>query len=121
LVIIFRGGLTISQIEEETKKGSGFTCRNAACGKVFTKPLRALNLQLGSEGLYDACPYCLTEITADDEKTEEPSLEEVKPLEKPSSCPYYLGYLCERSTKANVPDECMVCKDLIPCMLKNMK
>jgi hypothetical protein len=103
------------------KKGSGFTCRNAACGKVFTKPLRALNLQLGAEGLYDACPYCLTEITADDEKTEEPSLEEVEPLEKTFSCPYYLGYLCERSTQANVPDECMVCKDLIPCMLKSMK
>jgi hypothetical protein len=66
-------------------------------------------------------PVLLTEITVDDEKTEEPSLEEVEPFEKPSSCPYYLGYLCERSTKVNVPDECMVCKDLIPCMLKNMK
>jgi hypothetical protein len=113
--------LTISQADEETKKGSGFTCRNAACGKVFTKPLRTLNLQHGSEGLYDACPYCLTEITAHDEKTEEPLLEEVEPLEKPSSCPYYIGYLCERPAKANVPDECMVCKDIIPCMLKSIK
>jgi hypothetical protein len=91
LVIIFREELPISQTEEETKKGRGFTCRNAACGKVFTKPLRALNLQLGSEGLYDACPYCLTEITADDEKTEEPSLEEVKPPKNHPHAPIILG------------------------------
>jgi len=111
----------MSQTEEETEKSSVFTCRNAACGKVFTKPLKALNLQLGPERFYDACPYCLTEITADDEKTEESSLEEVEIVEKPASCPYYLGYLCEQSVKTNIPDECMVCKDLIPCMLKNLK
>jgi hypothetical protein len=113
--------LTISQADEETKKGGDFTCRNATCGKVFTKPLKTSNLKLGSEGLYDACPYCLTEITTDDEKTEEPSLEEVEPPEKPSSCPHYIGYLCDRPTKPNVPDECMVCKDIIPCMLKKIE
>jgi hypothetical protein len=112
--------MTIHKAEEETKIRRGYTCRNAACGKVFTKPLRAVDLQLGSKEFYDACPYCLTEITADDEKIEEPSLEEAEPPEKPSSCPHYLGYLHERSTK-DVPDECMVCKDLLSCMLKNMK
>ena len=119
--LYFRGGLIISQTEEETKKGSRFICPNASCGKVFTKPLKALNLQLGPEEPYDVCPYCLAKITAKNEKTEEPSLEEVEPLEKPSSCPFYLGFLCERSAKANIPDECMVCKDIIPCLLKNMK
>jgi uncharacterized Fe-S cluster-containing protein len=112
--------MAISQANEETKIRRNYTCPNAACGKVFTKPLRALNLQLGPKEFYDACPYCLTEITADDEKTEEPLLEEVKPPEKSSSCSHYVGYLSERSTK-DVPDECMVCKDLLPCMLKNMK
>jgi uncharacterized Fe-S cluster-containing protein len=110
--------MTIPKADEETKIHRGFICGNAACGKVFTKPLRALNLQLGSKEFYDACPYCLTEITADNMKTEEPLHVEVKPPEKPSSCPHYMGYLHERSTK-DVPDECMVCKDLLPCMLKN--
>lgn len=112
---IVRGGLAISQTEEETKKGSSFTCPNAACVKVFTKPLKALNLQRSPEEFYDACPYCLTEITANDEKTVAPS------LEKSSSCAHYLGYLCERSAKDSIPDECIVCKDIISCMLKNMK
>jgi uncharacterized Fe-S cluster-containing protein len=112
--------MTMSQADEKQKAGSAFTCRNAACGKVFRKPLRALNLQLGSKEFYDACPYCLTEITAEEEKTEEPPLEEASLPEKPSSCPHYVGYLCDQSMK-DVPDECMVCKDLLPCMLKNMR
>lgn len=101
--------------EEETKDGGGFTCPNAACRKVFAKPLKAFNLQLNPEKFYDVRPYCLTEISANDEKTVEPS------LEKPSSCAHYLGYLCERSTKTNIPDECMMYKDIISCKLKNMK
>jgi hypothetical protein len=113
--------MTISQANEKTKAGSGgFTCRNVACGKVFTKPLKALNLQLDPRKFYEACPYCLAEIAVDDEKTEQSSLEEAKPPEKPSSCPHYVGYLCERSAK-DIPDECMLCKDLLHCMLKNVK
>jgi hypothetical protein len=81
-----------------------------------------LNLHLGSEGFYDACPYCLTEITAEDEKVEEPSLEErIESCEKPASCPYHVGYLCERPAKDAIPDDCMVCKDIVKCMLQNMK
>ena len=115
LINLIRGGLAISQTEEDTKKGSGFTCPNAACGKVFTTPLKTLNLQRSPEEFYDACPYCLTEVTTEDEKTV------ASPREKVAACTHYLGYLCERSTKANIPDECIVCKDIISCMLKNMK
>jgi hypothetical protein len=128
------GGLVISQIEEKTKKSSAFTCPNVSCGKVFTKPLRALNLQQGSEEPYDACPYCLTEITIDNElpvscdepkETEaaekESTEEQVEIAEKPSECGYHLGYLSERSSKENIPDACMMCKDIVECMLKKMK
>jgi hypothetical protein len=135
----------MSQIEEKTKKGSTFTCPNASCGKVFTKPLRALNLQKDTEEPYDACPYCLTEIKLDDEPTavfDEPEpetfepeeteteteVEEQKPIEEkletpeaPSECPHHLGYLSERSSKEQIPDECMMCKDIVACMLKKMK
>lgn len=128
------GGLAISHIEEKTKKNNAFTCPNVSCGKVFTKPLRALNLQQDSEGSYDACPYCLTEITLDDDLTvscDEPKETEAEEKEyteeraeipeNPSECGYHLGYLSERSPKEKIPDECMMCKDIVECMLKKMK
>jgi len=124
----------MSQIEEKTKKSSTFTCPNTSCAKVFTKPLRALNLQQDSEGPYDACPYCLTEIPPDnglmvtcDEPKEteaeekEYTEEQAEIPEKPSECGYHLGYLSERSPKEKIPDECMMCKDIVECMLKKMK
>ncbi len=128
-----------------------FTCPNTACGKVFTKPLKALNLQQDTEGPYDACPYCLTEITVDDEPyinfepetlepetlevetleasvEAEPEVDEAAPVEEqaevaeaPSECSHHLGYLSERASSDNIPDECMVCKDIVTCMLKKMK
>jgi len=101
---------------------------------VFTKPLRALNLRQDSAEPYDACPYCLTEIISDNELPvpseviEEAELEEKKPVveqveipEKSSGCAYHLGYLSERSSKVQIPDECMMCKDIVTCMLKKMK
>ena len=138
----------MSQIEEKTKKGSMFTCPNASCGKVFSKPLKALNLHQDPEGPFDACPYCLTEINMEDtpattpDKPEtfeeeaveaEPELEvemeeKAPPAEKhveipeaPSGCQHHIGYLSEKSSKEQIPDECMMCKDIVKCMLKKMK
>jgi hypothetical protein len=137
----------MSQIEKR-KKSSTFTCPNASCGKVFTQPLRALNLQQDPEKPYDACPYCLTEIDLyekptvpfDETKTfDEPDAfaepeeaeaeveapkrleEKLETPEKSSGCLHYVGYLSERSSKEQIPDECMMCKDIVTCMLKKMK
>ena len=136
----------MSQIEEKTKKGSVFTCPNASCGKVFSKPLKALNLQQDPDGPFDACPYCLTEINVEDtpavapdepetfEKEEaeaepEVEMEEKEPSaeipvdtsETPSGCQHHIGYLSEKSSKEQIPDQCMMCKDIVQCMLKKMK
>jgi hypothetical protein len=91
-----------------------------------------LNLQQDSEELYDACPYCLTEISLEDDlpvlsdepkeiEAEKHAEERVEIREKPSGCSHHLGYLSERSSKEKIPDECMMCKDIVECMLKKMK
>ena len=107
-----------------------------------------MNLQQDSEEPYDACPYCLTEIILEDESsvthdepeetfkpeeaeaTEEAETEveetvhveeQVETPEAPSECAHYLGYLSEKSSKEQIPDECMMCKDIVTCMLKKMK
>ena len=96
-------------------------CPNVSCGKVFEKPLKTLNVQKGSESVYDACPYCLSELNDNEaECSETPEAPEVK-LDDTSFCPFHLGYLYERKTKDNVPDGCLVCTNIVTCMLKDPK
>jgi hypothetical protein len=98
-------------------------------------------LQESPTEAYSACPFCLTKITETqlkDDKIKEPQLEDIKPekiqeetvlskekpiknKEKPGSCQYHLGYLSEREKNQQIPDECMMCKDIVECMLRKMR
>jgi hypothetical protein len=91
-----------------------------------------LNLQQDSAEPYAACPYCLTKITEAqmeaDNEPEKTQVETVLPKEKPTknkekppACHYHLGYLSERKQKEQIPDECIVCKDIVECMLRKMR
>lgn len=58
----------------------------------------------------------------------EPEVEETATLEEkaevgeaPSGCAHYLGYLSEKASSDKIPDECMMCQDIVTCMLKKMK
>ena len=108
-----------------------FTCPNPSCKKSFSTPLKTSNLQQDSAEPYIACPYCLTKITEGqieaDNKLESAQVETIRPAEKPTrneeiapSCHYHMGYLSEQKHKEQIPDECMVCKDIIECMLRKM-
>lgn len=44
-----------------------------------------------------------------------------KGIEGPSECAHYLGYLSEKGSSVDIPDECMMCKDIVTCMLNKMK
>ena len=121
----------MSQNEEGQK--NALTCPNNTCAKVFVKPLKTLNLQTASAGPYDACPYCLTEVNRDEVTTvpdepmavdvdEKMSLEnQVQVPQESTGCGYHLGYLSERDSKDQFPDGCIICKDIVECMLRKMK
>jgi len=129
--------------KKENKDNQSFTCPNPSCGRVFSKPIKAENLSL-KNGAYDACPYCLTEITAEksilimeetekekpklsiEEKSEQETqlpLEKVNvdTLAKPATCTHNFGYLSQRSTKEKIPEECMMCEKIVQCMLQRVK
>lgn len=40
--------------------------------------------------------------------------------EKPNQCAHYFGYLSQRSAKGEIPEECMVCENIVSCMLKKV-
>ena len=122
-------------------ESQGFTCPNPVCGRVFSNPVRAENLGSKNAEVYDACPYCLTEIVVEEahhtlekeedlrEKETEPverlempavKLESAKPESPVQGCQRHFGYLGERSSKEKIPDECMTCENIVKCMLKNI-
>ncbi len=114
----------------KTEEKTTITCPNKACNKVFEKPLKTINLQYNPKVLHDACPYCLEEIPAVENKskkqpenTETPEIEaeEEKPVqnqEKSYDCKYRFGYLSEKEPKQQIPDECILCPEIIDCMIK---
>jgi hypothetical protein len=118
-----------------------FTCSNPSCGKVFVNPVKAKNLALKETKPYHACPYCLTEIVIDEKESVEIKSErkpemketEIKELRAPitdeksvqtnpkaQKCVHHFGYLSKRSTKEKIPEECMVCENIVQCMLMNV-
>ena len=104
-----------------------FTCSNVSCRKTFDNPLKTLNLRDDPAEPYLACPFCLAKIEGfkievDKETKPEKRVTEEKPVVvRPGSCQYHLGYLSEREQKEQIPDDCIVCKDIVECMLKKMR
>ncbi|NWG11453.1 hypothetical protein HXY33_06900 [Candidatus Bathyarchaeota archaeon] len=112
------------------------TCPNPSCGKVFSNPIKAENLRSKNIEVYDACPFCLTEITLDkdsgtdeekkdfEDKSKEKEYAKAETsgelLPKVQGCQHHLGYLSQRSQKEKIPEECMVCENIVQCMLKNV-
>jgi len=120
-------------------ENQSYTCPNPSCGKVFTNPIKAENLCPKNAEVYDACPFCLTEITVESSTNiEEEKNLEIKKTEreetsmyskketmaesppKMQKCTHQFGYLSKRSAKEKIPEECMMCENIVQCMLKNV-
>ena len=122
-------------------KSQSFTCSNPECGRVFDDPIIVQDLSSKNGPSYSACPYCLTEIMIEENsevKEEKRTLkkkraiiknakalsQKLKPAEqlslKENKCPYYFGYLSQRSRKEEIPEECMTCEKIVQCMLKKV-
>ena len=126
-------GTIRSKDTDEDATESSFHCPNEKCGHIFRQPLVALQIQEGRETEFYACPRCLSEITVagdsmlpnadelDEEGKEESENKQILPPEASSGCHHHYGYLGERDSNAVIPEECMICKDLMDCMQKKMK
>ena len=125
-------GAIRSKDTDEDANESSFYCPNEKCGHVFRQPLVALQIQEDGETEFYACPRCLSEITVEDsmspdtdkledDRKEDSENEQVLPPKASSGCLHHYGYLGERDSNAVIPEECMICKDLMDCLLKKAK
>lgn len=114
---------------KKTEDKTTLVCPNEACGKVFDKPLKTQRIHQGLEDHYNACPYCLTEITITEMESKNPQKKTAteailsnndssKNQEKAFTCKHYTGYMSEKEHRQQIPEECMICRELIECMNK---
>jgi hypothetical protein len=113
-----------------------FKCTNSSCGFVFSKPIKVKNLCEDAE-IYDACPRCFTAVTevgdvpvieaepnpsVDAERSEVSSEVEMKKTEPAISkqCAHRFGYLSVRSKDEKIPDDCLMCENIVKCMTKGI-
>lgn len=129
------GGQT-TKAKKPDRERQEYLCPNAACGRVFANPIKAENLSSEDTKVYDACPFCLTEITSrknieiesKEEKMDIKNDVQAKPREvtvegpsKPTKCAHHFGYLSKRSANEKIPEDCMLCEHIVQCMLKDMR
>lgn len=119
----------------------GHTCSNPECERDFVNPIIVEDFSSKNRLSYQACPYCLTRVVEEAGKAEEKTRKEkrskikreetrtpeviaVHPAQqlyaKETECPYYFGYLSQRSKKENIPEECMTCEKIVGCMLRKV-
>jgi hypothetical protein len=99
-----------------------FSCPNPNCKKSFDRPLKALDFQAKSGEVYEACPFCLSKISRTDKIVTNISNELASvPAENEGSCSHFLGYLHERTDNSEIPEQCLTCRDILSCMLRENK
>ena len=101
-------------------ESKAFVCPYFQCRKTFQRPLMLADSSKIPRETYYACPHCLSkvDVTADDEKRIH--MFPVKASERNESarvveCPHHFGYLNGPPKNASIPDECLVCANLIRC------
>lgn len=123
--------------KKQSAKEDKFACPNSSCGLVFSKPVKVKNVGSEDSQCYDACPRCLTAIvkeesvsvveaklsaTVEDNKGQEAIVSSPEERRaRPSTtvqCEHHLGYLSERSKNEKIPEDCIVCDNVVKCMLK---
>lgn len=122
----------ISQTQDNAENAKGYVCPNASCHRTFARPLKTVNVGVSAKP-FDACPYCLTEVASTDapaamisseetpKSSKAPIEKQAETVENPVSCSRHFGYLSQRGAKEPIPDDCLVCMEIVQCMLKKAK
>jgi hypothetical protein len=127
------------QRKKQSVEEDRFKCSNPSCGFAFSKPLKVKDMGSQDSQCYDACPRCLAAInteesvptvdaepdaTVEDNKAEETiaSSSEQRNAEPFATihCAHHLGYLSEKSKNEKIPEDCIVCENIVKCMLKSV-
>ena len=85
------------------KSSTKHSCSNRWCGRSFNEPRIVIDVK--TQRTIKACPYCYAELTQG----------------YTVECVHYFGYLHEKDKGEKIPEECLVCKDTVACMLSKLQ
>lgn len=131
-VILSRAHARSVKVRAITKRGikiegQSFTCSNPKCKRVANL-ITVHDLSSKNPVSYRGCPYCLTEMVTEKtpiEKVAELARPSIKPAQQPSSetqkCPHHFGYLSQRSSEEEIPEECLACEKVVKCIVSKPK
>jgi len=128
----------VTKGRDSDEEGRVFTCSNPVCGRTFSVPIKVVDLRVSDPRPSLACPHCLGRIAPDvDSRVDDSSTNDAKEtvdnkpeqpreignsVERPiTKCAFHLGFLSERSSKEKMPEDCIVCENIIKCMLKAVR
>ena len=111
------------------------SCPNPTCQRTFENLIIVKDNSKQPAETFYACPYCLTRLdpTATQVlKKQEPTYQnytETTPItpvkieqpttnETPNNCPFYYGYLSIHYKDTIIPQQCLNCKKMLDCTLK---
>lgn len=100
-------------------ESKAFVCPYFQCRKTFRKPLMLADSSKIPRETYYACPHCLSkvDVAVDDignaRKFSEAS--EKNGLAGLIECPHHFGYLKDLPKDSSLPDECLMCSNLLQC------
>jgi len=105
-------------------------CSYSKCGKSLSEPIELSVAQAdGSLETYYACPHCLSRVNDSGNPKKHLSKASIgtlkKALEETANsletnksvgCAHHFGYLKARPKDSPIPDECLLCTEVMKCM-----
>jgi hypothetical protein len=96
--------IRVVELEKIVDTHKSLICPNVGCRKKFQKILMLTDPSKEPRETYYACPHCFLKVEFVP-KEEKPLLE----------CPYYFGFMKTLQNKIPIPDDCLICPQLILC------
>ena len=85
------------------KVSKGHICSNSSCCRSYSEPRIIIDVK--SNRTMNVCPYCFTKLT----------------IGYTVECSHYFGYLSEKESRGEIPEECLTCIDTLFCMLSKIQ
>ena len=102
------------------EKAKLIKCSNPKCKREISEPIIVNDFSNKSMRTFSGCPNCLFEVDVATFQIQKGKQKTTVEHEETNSlrCTHNIGYLTSRLQQNQIPQECLVCTNLLECMQK---